>query len=112
MSNFSFSVDEDIKIVLEGTAWCLQQYFDYSYKAAIESINKYYKENEQRLSNSQWGDDFYSYEGAYRVALRIVYCQNLNLGDDRGIDFVEWMRNNYNVNVSRQLTMYLRQFYR
>lgn len=112
MNNFCVPIDDDTQIIFDATVWCLEFFFKQSNKSAIEAVNNYYIKNKDRLDRINWRDDFYYYEGSYRIALRIYYSEILKLGIDLGIEFVDWLRNNEDINISRQVSAYLRKFYR
>lgn len=112
MSNFSFSIDDDTKIIFDATVWCLKKFFKHSDESAIRAVNNYYVKNKDRFDNSDWGDDFYHYEGPFSIALRINYSEVLGLGVDLGEEFAIWMRNNEDLDISREVHIYLRKLYK
>ena len=112
MNNFSFSIDDDTRIILDTTVWCLENFFGYPNHSAIRAVNNYYIKNKNRFDSIDYGDNFYHYEGSYRMALRINYSEVLELGIDIGEEFIDWIRNNENINILREVHIYLIKFYR
>jgi hypothetical protein len=112
-NDFSFPMDDDDEtlIILNAMVWCLEKYFQHSKQSAIKAVDDYYTKNKDRFHNSDWGDDIYHYEGAYKMALRIHYSQDLQLGIDVGTDFINWMKNQENIDISRLASIYTNKLY-
>ena len=75
--SISCTNDEDTRKVLEVVAWCLKQYFGHNEDSAVATVERYY------TSHAEIHDDhLYQQEGAYWMALRIHFVEDLkNPGD-------------------------------
>jgi hypothetical protein len=85
---FEFETDSDTIRLFEIVAHFLQQYFGYSQERAIQLINSYYIANKSWTEENRWGDDFYHYDGPFRVAALLHWDET----KDGNLDFVEWLR--------------------